>query len=624
MNTQIKYYLASCAAVAMVVVPVVASVFLLKFAPEVVSVKLNPQTETVAVSRNSSHKNPSEQKIKSPSRVGGPEPKTLVSAYLASRFSSSNYNIGRAIDYLHVVEKSGLPAFALAPLMTEQLNLGRFKEALKTAQKIQSLSDDSSAEWEAQDYLTYGYSIPAPLILATDAMAQSKYKQAAQILQAKPVTLIDTIAYTFLVSWAYAGQGDMARALATMEPYYDSREIGSLARLQASYMASHLGDYERAYALLTPIKTPSMDVYQQQLSMLVYLQRWQQGRALLFKMQNMGIGVDSAVTDALRDSTAIDHQAPTPQARMSRVFLEMSNSLSQSDAKLGLIYGQLSRMTYPPYENAPEMLAYVAGLLGQMGAVEDAIYKLKAANLDTPENLPLAVQLVRLYEKQEAYESALEVLASLQQTYDCDHILWEHKGDIFNKQKEYRAARKAYGQAIDCLPSPDAPSAWVLYFKRADTYNSTKEWDKIEPDLLHAQSLSPENSVLLNYLGYTWIEQGKNTKQALDMVRQSLALNPKSGAAIDSLGWAYYKLGRYAEAVQTLEKSAKIETTDPVVTDHLGDAYWQVGRKREARYQWQRVLDLHADNDRADDVIASVRKKLKQGLIENQQGNHQP
>lgn len=92
------------------------------------------------------------------------------------------------------------------------------------------------------------------------------------------------------------------------------------------------------------------------------------------------------------------------------------------------------------------------------------------------------------------------------------------------------------------------------------------------------------------------------------MIERAVALRPSSGAIIDSLGWAHYRLGDYAQAVDMLERAVELEPADPTLNDHLGDVYWRLGRRIEARFQWERALSFEPDN--AD----SIRAKIAGGL----------
>src|SRR6056297_1958912 len=98
------------------------------------------------------------------------------------------------------------------------------------------------------------------------------------------------------------------------------------------------------------------------------------------------------------------------------------------------------------------------------------------------------------------------------------------------------------------------------------------------------------------------------------MIRTAVEARPNEGYIVDSLGWVYYRLGRYAEAVEPMEKAVELLPVDPVVNDHLGDVYWAVGRTREAEFQWHRALSFTEDADSTDADPDRIRRKLEVGL----------
>jgi Flp pilus assembly protein TadD len=122
--------------------------------------------------------------------------------------------------------------------------------------------------------------------------------------------------------------------------------------------------------------------------------------------------------------------------------------------------------------------------------------------------------------------------------------------------------------------------------------------------------LAPNEPTLLNYLGYSWVDQNRNIPEALAMLEKAHTLKPTDGYIADSVGWAYYKLGRYADAAKALETAVELVPGDPTINDHLGDAYWRVGRKMEAQFQWNHALAFGP----ADDEKSVIEKKLKDGL----------
>ncbi len=171
-------------------------------------------------------------------------------------------------------------------------------------------------------------------------------------------------------------------------------------------------------------------------------------------------------------------------------------------------------------------------------------------------------------------------------------------------------AIKVLDDHIDDLPADPDEDVWRFYLARAASLLEIDDWERAEADLRRAVVIAPEQPAALNYLGYSWAERGINLEEAFELIEKAVALQPNSGAIIDSLGWARYQLGDYDEAVGHLEQAASIEPGDPTITDHLGDVYWRLGRNIEARYQWRRVLEL----DPADDLETAIKHKLVEGL----------
>ncbi|MBV8593169.1 MAG: tetratricopeptide repeat protein, partial [Caulobacteraceae bacterium] len=156
---------------------------------------------------------------------------------------------------------------------------------------------------------------------------------------------------------------------------------------------------------------------------------------------------------------------------------------------------------------------------------------------------------------------------------------------------------------------------WRLLYMRAVDAEESGRWADAERDLQAALVLKPDEPELLNFLGYSWIDRGEKLPLALAMVERAVKLDPNSGAMLDSLGWGYYRLGVYRNAVEKLEAAVVLEPADPDVNNHLGDAYWRVGRQSEARFQWTRVLTL----DPSAKLRAEVEGKLKTGLAPSAQ-----
>jgi Flp pilus assembly protein TadD len=114
---------------------------------------------------------------------------------------------------------------------------------------------------------------------------------------------------------------------------------------------------------------------------------------------------------------------------------------------------------------------------------------------------------------------------------------------------------------------------------------------------------------VLNYLGYSWTEQGRNLPKARQMIERAVEQLPNDGSVLDSLGWVTLKQGDVKGAVRWLERAVELSSEDSTVNGHLGDAYWAAGRKREAQFQWRRALNLNPEPD----DIPKLEAKLREG-----------
>ena len=216
-----------------------------------------------------------------------------------------------------------------------------------------------------------------------------------------------------------------------------------------------------------------------------------------------------------------------------------------------------------------------------------------------------AVNRQRLGEKDEAVRD-LKALAAADPS---DSQTWIALGDAYRDADKSDEAVDAYNHAEKTLATPTRRD-WPLFYARAMAEDKAHHWDKAEADINIALKLSPDQPELLNYLGYSWVDQGRKIPDALAMLEKARSLRPYDGYIVDSVGWAYYRLGRYDMAAQTLQAAVLLVPGDPTINDHLGDALWKAGRKMDARFQWNHALTFSEDAAEK----AGIERKLKTGL----------
>jgi tetratricopeptide (TPR) repeat protein len=251
----------------------------------------------------------------------------------------------------------------------------------------------------------------------------------------------------------------------------------------------------------------------------------------------------------------------------------------------------------------------VANLFEEIKRTDAAIraYQLVPAASPMRESAEIqaGLELESIGRADDAMKRLTEIVAAKPKDVDA----WSALGSLQRTAKKYDDAAASYDKAIELVGKPDK-SNWTLFYFRGICYERAKQWPKAEADFKEALELYPDQPLVLNYLGYSWVDQGVNLEEAFAMLRRAVDLRPSDGYIVDSLGWAHFKLGHYAEATEELEKAIDLKPADPVVNDHLGDAFWRVNRKIEARFQWNHARDMNPDPE----DLPGILKKIEFGL----------
>ena len=297
----------------------------------------------------------------------------------------------------------------------------------------------------------------------------------------------------------------------------------------------------------------------------------------------------------------------TPQAGAAEVLYGLGAALGRRGGEdLGLVYLQLALYLAPSH---PLALLSLADLYEAMKKPELAnkIYERVPLNSPLQRNArnPARVQ-PRCARSHRRGESELEKLIAANPG-DLEAIM--ALGNVLRGRKEFAECGDVYTKGVDTLTKTEKAN-WVIFYFRGICYERSKQWPKAEADLKKALELYPDQAHVLNYLGYSWIDQGINLDDGMRMIKRAVEQRADDGYIVDSLGWAYYRLGNYEEAVKQLERAVELKPEDPTINDHLGDAYWKVGRVLEARFQWSHARDLKPE---PEDLV-KIEDKLKSGL----------
>jgi tetratricopeptide (TPR) repeat protein len=170
-------------------------------------------------------------------------------------------------------------------------------------------------------------------------------------------------------------------------------------------------------------------------------------------------------------------------------------------------------------------------------------------------------------------------------------------------------------QAVKLLQEAQSkfPGEPTIALELGAVFDKQKKYSDAENVLRQLIAKDPNNAIALNYLGYMLAERGERLGESVDYIKRALAIDPDNGSYLDSMGWAYYKDGKFELALDNLKKAADQLTTNSVVQDHYGEILFKLGRYNDAILAWTRALAGDGDSiDRTDidKKIRNARQKL--------------
>ena len=290
-------------------------------------------------------------------------------------------------------------------------------------------------------------------------------------------------------------------------------------------------------------------------------------------------------------------------------------------ARDAIFYSRMSLYLRPRFESAWMLMGAQLHLEKRF---QDAIGFYEKIPSSSPFAAAAAIAIAQAREAMGETKEAVALLKNLARRKADNVEIAAALGDIYIARRDFQNAGRAYSRAIaldakraakESASGEKSPRRWQLFFSRGMSYERRDLWKDAERDLKRARRLSKDDPFVLNYLAYSWADRNRNLRQALAMLQSAVEKKPNNGFIIDSLGWAYYRLGNYDEALRYLERAVKIEPAETEINDHLGDVLWHMGRRIEARFQWQRALEVSDGNkDVTKKRLAEIRDKIAFGL----------
>ncbi|MBP0483766.1 tetratricopeptide repeat protein [Sagittula salina] len=522
--------------------------------------------------------------------------------YLAARqasflgdFKSAAHHYGRALAF-----DPNRPALLERAILAE-MSMGDFARAALLAQRMSEAGQESQI---------------AQMAFITHAAMNENYASIIQAVNDKKG--IGPLADGLVKAWAQLGTGDMSAALLSFDAVAAMQGLAPFAAYHKALALASVGDFDSAAAIFDADEASGMASTRRgvmaRAEILSQLDR--QSDAVTLLDDSFGSDLDPALKQmrtalASGEKLAFSH-VRTPKDGMAEVFYSLAGALSNEGSdELTLLYTRMAESLRPDHTDAILLSGEILSKMGQFAMAEAAFEQVPET--DPSWHAAVMGEAEALRDRGDI-DGAILLLENLAAQRPDLAVAQTTLGDLYRQQERYEDAVTAYSRALE-LFAEETDRQWFLFYARAIAFERQNKWSEAEADFRKALELNPEQPQVLNYLGYSLVEQQVKLDEALSMIERAVAARPNSGYIVDSLGWVLYRLGRYEEAVPHMEKAAELMPIDPVVNDHLGDVYWAVGRKREAEFMWHRALSFVDWEDAAAEADPErIQRKLAVGL----------
>jgi len=519
---------------------------------------------------------------------------TYSALWLARLYRFENRHADAESVLRGVVQKNPDSGPALEQLGQLLLDENRPQEAIELLKRASE--DDASPE-------IYG--------LLGNAYAQSeKFAEAAdayrQAIEADPDNpdLRRGLAEALLSLHKYAESLEQYKKLAEMEPTSGENYV------RMAQLDRRLGQFEEATANLERARQLSPGSLE-----VVY------NEALLYQDEGRYDDAVKVLSDAIAGLKSRSGASATPDA-LAILYEQLGDAYREQQNYAAAIESFQELETFGPEAHKRAVLLLI-NTYRDSRDIERAIAEANQALQAAPKDPDLTVTLAMLYGEKSESAQALGLLQGLLQGNDADQEIYMDMAQVQQRAKKYveaeRFAQKAEQMAKE--PSGKEP-AW---FMLGAIYEREKKFDQAEQEFRKALGVNPESAPVLNYFGYMLADRGVRLEEATAMIEQAVQQEPANGAYLDSLGWAYYKQNKLAEAEEYLRKAAGRESHDPTILGHLGDVYLKLGQSERAAEllerslaEWQKALPADYDADKASDAetkLKGLKRRLAQKSI---------
>ena len=457
----------------------------------------------------------------------------------------------------------------------------------------------------------------ALMLLGNDAAIAGRWDEAQRQFASLPHdgALADALRPA-LIAWSLLGGGHPDAALQTLTPLIGGTRLPGFYALNAALIADLAGRSDEAASNyhLAQVGSPGLNLSLVRVLASFAARNGHAADATALVHALVAAAPSLAIAEPGIDAALSSRPIGNAREGLAEAYSDIASIMSaQSEAQEATaVHGSTGALLMLRFSETLDPASTTTRL---MIADTDETLHDPTASLDALARLPASDALAPLVELRQAElqrvlghaDVARALLTRLSAAYPRQPLPARELGEMLSDDHRYQEADAAFDRAVADIERPTGDD-WELFFDRAVSLDRSHQWNRAEADLQKALALSPEQPFVLNYLGYSYAEQGRNLDAARRMLERALDQKPHDGAFLDSLGWIILKQGQVENAVDTLQAAAETTPEDPTVNYHLGVAYWEAGRRMEAEDQWRRALILNPDPDDLPKIQARLRE----------------
>ncbi len=515
--------------------------------------------------------------------------------YLAGQFAQQHKDWDKASNFIgRVLEKEPENLDLQKHAMVLAMASGQVNRAVSIAKKISENTDDN---------------LLAILFIALDDFKQENYIEANKTLNKVKTDSIAAFILPVLKLWSETAKGALDLEKLDKNSFYAYHAL-----LAGAYLNKSPNSIQFATKSFNTEETDARDL-EKYADLFAKIGETEEALKIYTAISKKGFETETIKEkiSKIKNGKPLTSVLDTPEIHSPKdgaaiVFLDMAKILLReySDDS-ATIFAQMALHLTP---NLDEGKIIIGDVLSRHDRPSEAIEYYEKINNNSQFYKPAQRQIADLYAEQDKNEDAIKILKNLYKTnQDIDALI--QIGDIYRYQEDYKESVIAYNKVInlwDKIPE----KYWHVLYARGMSYERLGEFKKSENDLKSALKFRPNHPYILNYLGYSWADQGIYLNKSLDMIKKASLAKPEDGYIADSLGWVYFKMQDFSSSIPHLERAVELLPYDATINDHLGDSYWRVGRRLEAQFQWRRAINYSDENEVT--LKEDIAQKIISGL----------